>query len=67
MHNHTSKFCEGTTLYREFVAERAEIDRHKWIESEKQGRDVGFDWALTDWVFHYRNGWLRSRASRRGR
>lgn len=61
----TIEFCRGTTLYQEFMAERAEIDRHKWLESEKQGRDVGFDWALTDWVCRYRKGWLRSRASLR--
>jgi hypothetical protein len=29
-----------------------EINRHKWIESEKAGYDLG-DQAITDWVEHY--------------
>lgn len=45
-------------LYQRFLAEREEILRHKWIESEKQGYDVGFDKALTSWVMTYRKGWL---------
>jgi hypothetical protein len=31
-----------SSLYREFLAEREEILRHKWLESEKVGRDIGF-------------------------
>ncbi len=52
---------QNTTLYREFLAEREEILRHKWIESEKVGRDIGFDAALIDWVSKYRSGWRRAR------
>jgi len=33
---------KNSSLYREFQAEREEILRHKWIESEKAGRDIGF-------------------------
>lgn len=29
-----------------------EIQRHKWIESEKADRDLGQD-AVTDWIRHY--------------
>jgi len=32
-------------LYREFQAEREEILRHKWYESEKKGHDIGFELA----------------------
>jgi len=32
---------KNSTLYREFQAEREEILKHKWIESEKAGRDIG--------------------------
>ncbi len=38
---------------------RAEIERHKWIESEKAGRDIGFDEAAQDWLDHYAKEWLR--------
>ena len=29
-----------------------EAEVHKWIESQKRGRDLG-DWALTDWYAQY--------------
>jgi len=32
--------------------QRREIDRHKWIESEKAGRDLGTD-AVIDWILKY--------------
>jgi hypothetical protein len=51
----------NSSLYREFRAEREEILRHKWIESEKAGRDIGFDRALTDWIIKHRSAWLRAR------
>jgi hypothetical protein len=51
----------NTTLYREFQAEREEILKHKWIESEKAGRDVGFEYALTDWTLKHRLAWRRHR------
>jgi hypothetical protein len=51
----------NSSLYREFQAEREEILRHKWIESEKAGHDIGFERALTDWILHHRTKWRRSR------
>jgi len=48
---------KNSALYKEFLREREEILKHKWIESEKAGHDVGFEWALLDWNFNYRNGW----------
>ena len=50
--------------YQEFLAEREEILRHKWIESEKQGHDIGFEKALLDWIVKHRAGW---RALRQGK
>ena len=52
-----NKILENSALYQEFLKEREEILKHKWIESEKAGHDVGFEWALLDWNFNYRNGW----------
>lgn len=58
----TPRFAlSNTTLYREFQAEREEILRHKWLESEKAGRDVGFEYALTDWNLKHRAAWRRHR------
>ena len=39
--------------FREFIArQRTEICRHKWIESEKAGRDLGLE-AEMDWAFKH--------------
>jgi hypothetical protein len=54
-------FANRSSLYREFLAEREEILRHKWIESEKQGCDIGFERALVDWVRNHREKWRASR------
>lgn len=52
---------KNSSLYREFQAEREEIMKHKWIESEKAGRDIGFERALTDWIIKHRSKWRKSR------
>jgi hypothetical protein len=52
---------KNSSLYREFQAEREEILRHKWIESEKEGRDIGFERALTDWIIKHRSKWRKAR------
>lgn len=52
---------EKSSLYREFQAEREEILRHKWIESEKVGYDIGFEHALTDWIMKHRSKWRKGR------
>jgi len=52
---------KNSSLYREFQAEREEILRHKWIESEKAGHDIGFEQALTDWIVKHRANWRRTR------
>ena len=52
---------KNSSLYREFQAEREEILKHKWIESEKAGRDIGFERALTDWIIKHRSKWRRAR------
>ena len=50
-----------SSLYREFLAEREEILRHKWLESEKAGCDIGFEQALTDWIVKHRSQWRKTR------
>ena len=52
---------KNSTLYREFQAEREEILKHKWIESEKAGHDIGFERALTDWIVKHRSKWRKTR------
>src|SRR5690606_22090768 len=40
---------QEVSLYEEAHAEAL---RHKWIESQKHGRDLG-DWAIRDWYRRY--------------
>lgn len=56
-----TEFIKQTSLYREFQAEREEILRHKWFESEKAGYDIGFERALTDWIIKHRAKWRKAR------
>ena len=70
MSNDTKDSSSGTdllknsSLYREFQAEREEILKHKWIESEKAGTDIGFERALTDWIVRHRSKWRKTRQPR---
>ena len=57
----TGDLLKDSSLYREFQAEREEILKHKWIESEKAGHDIGFEQALTDWIVRYRSKWRKTR------
>lgn len=50
-----------SSFYKEFLAERNEILKHKWIESEKVGSDIGFEKALLDWIQKHRSNWRNSR------
>jgi len=52
-----SGLLESSALYKKFIEERNEILKHKWIESEKVGHDIGFEKALLDWVFNHREKW----------
>lgn len=54
-------FVKDSVLYKEFLAEREEILKHKWIESQKVGRDIGFDHALYDWIINHRSTWRDTR------
>jgi len=56
-----SQFVKNSVLYKEFLAEREEILKHKWIESEKAGTDIGFEKALLDWIVKHRSNWREKR------
>jgi hypothetical protein len=56
-----SQFVKNSVLYKEFLAEREEILKHKWIESEKAGKDIGFEKALLDWIVKHRSNWRTKR------
>ena len=52
---------QRSSVYQEFLAEREEILRHKWLESEKAGHDIGYERALLDWIMKHRDKWRASR------
>lgn len=60
-----SDLLKNSSLYREFLAEREEIMRHKWLKSEKSGTDIGFEEALTDWMVNHRAEWRKRRQKER--
>ncbi|MDP2939443.1 MAG: hypothetical protein Q8O13_05150 [Candidatus Omnitrophota bacterium] len=37
----------------------AEIRKHKWIESEKRGQEIGFATAAVDWIKKYGEAWKK--------
>lgn len=47
----------SSSIYQFFLAMRAEIDRHKWLESEKAGYDVGVEFAMIDWMMNHKSEW----------
>ena len=55
------EFVKQSSLYQEFLAEREEILKHKWLESERLGYDIGFERALLDWIRKHREGWRAAR------
>jgi len=57
----TSDLVKNSVLYKEFLAEREEILKHKWLESEKAGHDIGFEKALLDWIVKHRSAWREKR------
>ena len=57
-------FYTNSLIYREFLEEREEVLKHKWLESEKKGYDVGYSAALIDWILKYRRGWRNQRKTK---
>ena len=49
---------KNTNLYKRFLEERDHILKNKWYLSEKEGKDVGFERALLDWVCNFRTKWM---------
>ena len=45
-------------------SQQEEIKKYKWIESEKVGRDIGWERASTEWLQKHFPGWKRDRWDR---
>ena len=51
-------------LTEEIRSQLDEINKYKWIESEKVGRDIGWERASSDWLQNYFQEWKRHRWQR---
>ncbi len=41
-----------------------EILDYKWIESEKEGRDIGISRASREWISKYYDSWFKNNVKR---
>ena len=53
------QLLRNSLLFRQSQAQREEILKHKWYESEKVGHDIGMEWATIDWNLKHGRNWLR--------
>jgi hypothetical protein len=54
----------NSSLYREFLEEKEEVLKHKWLESEKKGYDIGYSAAIIDWILKHRTKWRKYESSK---
>ena len=57
----TKDLASKNSVFKQYIAERDEIEKHKWLESEKVGSDIGFEKALKDWILYHRAAWRRAK------
>ena len=60
--NHAMKWREAR-MRQDVAVQFCEMMKHKWIESQKAGHDLGRD-ALVDWICKYAKEWRQSREKR---
>ena len=46
-------WVKNTQLFRDWERTKQEILKHKWLESEKAGHDIGWDRAALDWMIRH--------------
>ena len=62
--NKISKVVNGLNIAYEVAlqkAEQIEISKHKWLESEKVGYDIGIDMAQESWNKNHAENWRKSK------
>lgn len=45
-------------------SQQEEIKKYKWIESEKLGKDIGWEKASQEWLHKHFPGWKKDRWNR---
>ncbi len=56
-----NSFIKDSKLYKKIREETLEIDRLKWLESEKAGFDIGKEKAFYTWVIKHKKDWENAR------
>ena len=62
--NKISKAVNGLNVAYEVAlqkAEQIEISKHKWLESEKVGYDIGIEMAQESWNRYHAKDWRKSK------
>lgn len=54
-------WVRNSRLVRAWSDMKSEILRHKWIESERAGADIGWERARVDWMLRHRRAFDRMR------
>jgi hypothetical protein len=54
------KSVTKSKLWELFLDKRNEILKHKWIQSEKAGRDIGMEAAIREWLQAYHPAWAQA-------
>lgn len=49
---------EKSKLFKLWELEKTEIDKLKWLESERLGKDCGYYFAVWEWSMRFRETWL---------
>ncbi|MDR2512427.1 MAG: DUF4032 domain-containing protein [Puniceicoccales bacterium] len=62
-----NSFKNTSYVFQEYRAEHEEILRHKWLESEKLGYDIGMECARLDWIARHRSKWRQAYRDRSNR
>ena len=63
MKTHLSVMDAKKLLHNKKVIE--EINRHKWLESELAGYDIGFEAAAEDWLKNHAEAWVAYHANKK--
>lgn len=51
---------ENSEFYRIYIMEQKEIEKHKWVLSERAGREIPWNEARWSWDMLHRKEWLKS-------
>ena len=57
----SQKILNRSSVFHELKREKNEINKLKWIESEKSGYDIGYEKALFLWAWVHRSPWRSAR------